>query len=134
MCIFGGHSIGDSDGRGSRAVLKNEATVPFDCTTPLPTILSGTPPPTVYQVKSTEGVKNPYCLEVYGFLICVGRVCGSGCAPFLRCLRAFSECFLIYSFVRHLLSYTCVPDTVLSVGAAVVMKRARVWVSVELLF
>lgn len=55
ICIFGGHSIGDSDGRGSRAVLKNEAVVPFDCTTPLPNILSGTPPPDCLPSKVHRG-------------------------------------------------------------------------------
>ena len=81
--------------------------MPFACTTPRPDVLRGTPPPIVYQIKSTEGVKNPYCLGGYGFLICVGRVCGSGWAQFLRCLRASSECFLISSFIRQVLTELC---------------------------
>ena len=93
----------------ARAVLKNDlrTLVPFACTTPRPDVLRGTPPPIVYQIKSTEGVKNPYCLGGYGFLICVGRVCGSGWAQFLRCLRASSECFLISSFIRQVLTELC---------------------------
>ena len=89
----------------AQAVLKNDLRIlaPFACTTPRPDVLRGTPPPVVYQIKFTEGVKNPYCLGGYGFLICVGWVCGSSCAQFLQCLRASSECF-ISSFIRQVLT------------------------------
>lgn len=61
----------------------------------------------------------------------MGLAVHSSCNASVPLLSVF---LFLHSFVKYLLSYNYVPGTLLDVGATVVMERAGVWVSVELLY
>lgn len=57
---------------------------------------------------------------------CVGLAGHSSCNASVPLLSVF---LFLHSFVKCLLSYSCVAGTVLGVGATAVTGRAEVWVS-----